>query len=960
MNLNLFQESITSRHHFSLITSIRNVTGVVKCEDCGKFISEYKKLKQHQIVCTGGVPKIEFVGGIYEPKNTIFQQLDQEGIIVENDLRYYPFFIFYDFECWLDTSCTTMDSKLQFEGVHQLLSISILGSHDTTPKFIPVETTPLEAIKQMLKEMESIRLRYIQQLHPKYTIYYKKISRLDDEKKRKSLQNRLSDWIEEMPVYGFNSGKYDLNVIKVYLPILLREQGKKFGNVSKKEKEWLQTVENEKGIELHHNFNIDKYKVDGFDKNNKTVYEYYGCIFHGCPTCYLPSDINPLTGDTMSVLLNKTMKKETRLKELGFNVVSKWDCSFQSPKGMELKGIIKQNNCYRMISNGKFSFKDIIAFVSPNTSLEQFLRAFNTLVPKGQFCHRLTQNIPEYLREYPGLGHFKNNPIQLLKESPIPAKKWFYNELKHQTISQEMYLHIKQKYSNVYDLLLDYNNQDTIPSVEATLKLSQFFKDNRLDIHKDGISISGLSLKYLWQLKDKTSDFHLFKGNEELYYKYRENLVGGPSIVFNHYQEKDNTKIRGNKFCKAITGYDANALYLYCIGQDQLVGEHQVIEDYPELLDDIRQDKFFGVVECDLSVPSRLKEYFSEMQPIFKNETISYKDLSHDTKKQVNPNYKSSKLIGSFLGKKMLFRSDLLKWYLLKGLEVSNITLIVEYERKAPFKQFVNKVSDARRQGDVSQEYKLIGEMMKLIGNSAYGKTLTNFLKHERVSIVSEDKFAKNAKLINYKTHQDLYQGYEFRFSKSQHKQDLPIQIGFSVYQLAKLRMLEFYFDFLDMYFDRSDFQLTQMDTDSMYVAFSNEDIESLVKPELYHHYQTNKHLWFGRTDTFENMMYDKRTPGLFKLEYSGDGIIALSSKMYYCFGTKDKFSSKGLNSKQNQLTKERYLQALQGDSTQKFANKGFRVKGNQMNTYTLEKTGMKLFNDKRKREGFDTSPIDI
>jgi hypothetical protein len=86
----------------------------------------------------------------------------------------------------------------------------------------------------------------------------------------------------------------------------------------------------------------------------------------------------------MRVLLNKTIKKESRLKELGFDVVSKWDCSFQPPKGMELKGIIKQNNCYRMISNGKFSFKDIIAFVSPNTSLEQFLKAFNTLVPKGQ------------------------------------------------------------------------------------------------------------------------------------------------------------------------------------------------------------------------------------------------------------------------------------------------------------------------------------------------------------------------------------------------------------------------------------------------------------------------------------------------------------------------------------------------------------------------------------------------
>ena len=42
-----------------------------------------------------------------------------------------------------------------------------------------------------------------------------------------------------------------------------------------------------------------------------------------------------------------------------------------------------------------------------------------------------------------------------------------------------------------------------------------------------------------------------------------------------------------------------------------------------------------------------------------------------------------------------------------------------------------------------------------------------------------------------------------------------PFQIGIAVYQLAKLRMLKFYYDFLDRYVDRRDFELIQMDTDS-------------------------------------------------------------------------------------------------------------------------------------------------
>ena len=64
-------------------------------------------------------------------------------------------------------------------------------------------------------------------------------------------------------------------------------------------------------------------------------------------------------------------------------------------------------------------------------------------------------------------------------------------------------------------------------------------------------------------------------------------------------------------------------------------------------------------------------------------------------------------------------------------------------------------------------------------------------------------------------------------------KLNLPIQVGFFVYQYAKLRMLQFYYDFLDKYLDRSDFQMCEMDTDSAYIAIAGESVESLVKPEL-------------------------------------------------------------------------------------------------------------------------------
>ena len=47
---------------------------------------------------------------------------------------------------------------------------------------------------------------------------------------------------------------------------------------------------------------------------------------------------------------------------------------------------------------------------------------------------------------------------------------------------------------------------------------------------------------------------------------------------------------------------------------------------------------------------------------------------------------------------------------------------------------------------------------------------------------------------------------YEVQSCKKTIKLNLPNQIGFFVYQYAKLRMLQFYYDFFDKYLDRSDF----------------------------------------------------------------------------------------------------------------------------------------------------------
>ena len=74
---------------------------------------------------------------------------------------------------------------------------------------------------------------------------------------------------------------------------------------------------------------------------------------------------------------------------------------------------------------------------------------------------------------------------------------------------------------------------------------------------------------------DPKAEFHLFNNkNKDIYKLFKDNIVGGPSIIFNCHHEAGKTFIRNNpnKPCEQIVGYDANALYLWAIGQSMPSG----------------------------------------------------------------------------------------------------------------------------------------------------------------------------------------------------------------------------------------------------------------------------------------------------------------------------------------------------------------------------------------------------
>jgi hypothetical protein len=73
---------------------------------------------------------------------------------------------------------------------------------------------------------------------------------------------------------------------------------------------------------------ILKYKVDGYDPETNTVYEFHGDFWHGNPNKFNPDDINPKTKTTYRHLYEKTLEKEQTIIANGYNLVSIWESDF--------------------------------------------------------------------------------------------------------------------------------------------------------------------------------------------------------------------------------------------------------------------------------------------------------------------------------------------------------------------------------------------------------------------------------------------------------------------------------------------------------------------------------------------------------------------------------------------------------------------------------------------------------
>ena len=237
-----------------------------RCRTCDTSFSKTGNSERHLITCSERV-KHNYPKNVYQLSETLFQKLDFFNIAYRKDQKLFKSLAILDFEsiCIREVTYKEIDTT-KWIGKHVLISVSIssnltpepiflcnsdprhlvssfinaLGSLTTQSKaqmnikFIEVETAikiKLSSVLEKLNQGHSQRERNIDFDNDEYfndTAEEKELSTqfLQMQKNQLiDLQENFERFCNTLPVFGFNSAKYDIILIKSYLlPILVNER----------------------------------------------------------------------------------------------------------------------------------------------------------------------------------------------------------------------------------------------------------------------------------------------------------------------------------------------------------------------------------------------------------------------------------------------------------------------------------------------------------------------------------------------------------------------------------------------------------------------------------------------------------------------------------------------------------------------------------------------------------------
>ena len=820
MYLNLYEA------HFSYIKDIRMYSHSYKCSKCEQALWKTPQdLLRHESTCTEGIKRV-YKGGVYRPPSSIFERLDDEGIIVEDVLRYYPYRATFDFECYFDRDNLPADTNtLQWSARHVPLSVSMASNvpgHEDAQCYI-TNGDSNKLVEEMVNNLITISDAAYDSLKPSYGSVLNELearkeawddaeSEANAEDKTNpfnTLAGQLHGWLHQLPVIGFNSGKYDLNMIKrSFVPLLISNNAA----VIKRQNTYMCLYTDKLKF-----VDICNYLAPGVSYAKYLT--AYGCeLGKG----HFPYEYMDGIGKLDERSLPPQSAFYSRLKNEGISDTDYAACqAVWRDNWMEtlreyliwynnrdvtpfLDAIAKQAGFYKQ--HNIDMFKDGISV--PGLSL---LHLFNDLPNDTYFTvfNRTNSDLHELVKDNivggPAIIFHRYHEKDVTKirgggETCRSIVGYDANALYLWAIMQDMPTgwYTRRREEN------KFRPQQAQPFGQMAVQWLTW------ESAKSGCAIRhqvngrekriGKRRVDGWCPETRTAyQFHgcFWHGCPKCYDQNETNSVNGKTMAVLLEDTKKNT---------AYLRRHVHVVEMWeCEWKLEAKQPHRPkwTMTQNEILTAVIDGTLFGMVECDVRVPDNLREHFAEMQPIFKNTTVTRDDIGPYLRQYAEEHNILTKprrmLVGSYRGDKILLTTPLLRWYIAHGLVVDHVYQVVEYERKPCFRNFGESVSTARRNGDVDPDKAIIADTMKLLGNSAYGKTVTNVDRHRNVKYCTEVGTSSH---INNKRFRQLdvvaEDAYEVTSSKACLTYDLPLHIGFFVYQYAKLRMLQFYYDFVD------------------------------------------------------------------------------------------------------------------------------------------------------------------
>ena len=304
-------------------------------------------------------------------------------------------------------------------------------------------------------------------------------------------------------------------------------------------------------------------------------------------------------------------------------------------RGEEPSFTVKKFGKYPCIKTESLKFMDILQFLAPGYNLKNFFRAFGVSESKGFFSYE------------------KFSSADMLDDTSLPPYANFWSSIKQCNVLEEEYnayqklldqgkseqealetlrlqevpktgpenyawlqgLWIENGWTTFADYLKWYNDLDVTPMIEAIEHINSFYKDKKVDFMHQAISLPGIAMSVCFNsIIDPSAEFHLFnESNKDIFQLFKNSIVGGPSIIFQREMQVGESFIRNNpnKPCKTIIGYDANALYLWSIGENMPVGyplicreSKHYISEFPQFAAGCRDWIDWLVHECNIKILS--------------------------------------------------------------------------------------------------------------------------------------------------------------------------------------------------------------------------------------------------------------------------------------------------------------------------------------------------------------------